>query len=290
MFVKAIQKVEQFTWPLIVSTLHQSGQVKSSVGTLIVINDEGWFLTAAHMVETANLGKQHAVAIAAYQKQADLIKSSALPPKQKQKKISRLKADPDWIAKWSYWWGRDGVQVPDLQVNPLADIALGRLQPFDPAWVGVYPTFKHVAAELPAGASLCRLGFPFYEVRTALSSSGSFEIAPGSLPIPRFPNEGILTRIVIHVNQAAATSVKFIETSSPGLRGQSGGPVFDTDGNIWGLQSRTIHLPLGFSPEVKNGQGHTVVEHQFMNVGLSAHVDELVKLMTAHGARFQLSS
>lgn len=38
----------------------------------------------------------------------------------------------------------------------------------------------------------------------------------------------------------------FIETSTPRLRGQSGGPIFDVNGAIWAIQSQTHHLKLGF--------------------------------------------
>jgi S1-C subfamily serine protease len=78
---------------------------------------------------------------------------------------------------------------------------------------------------------------------------------------------------------------KFIETSTPGLRGQSGGPLFDVKGEIWGIQSRTVHLELGFSPKKKDGP-REIVEHQFMNVGLAAHVSHLVELFRQHGVQF----
>ncbi|HYK55809.1 MAG TPA: hypothetical protein VEV15_04980, partial [Flavisolibacter sp.] len=34
--------------------------------------------------------------------------------------------------------------------------------------------------------------------------------------------------------------------STPGLKGQSGGPLFNSDGLIFGMQSMTNHLHLGF--------------------------------------------
>jgi hypothetical protein len=44
--------------------------------------------------------------------------------------------------------------------------------------------------------------------------------------------------------------LKWIETSSPGLKGQSGGPLLDERGTIWGVQSNTFSYNLGFSPQV----------------------------------------
>jgi hypothetical protein len=75
-----------------------------------------------------------------------------------------------------------------------------------------------------------------------------FEIPPQSLPLPRFPIEGILTRFLIKEDPNVAKppfDIVMIETSSPGLRGQSGGPIFDTNACILGVTKRNPTLPLG---------------------------------------------
>ena len=74
----------------------------------------------------------------------------------------------------------------------------------------------------------------------------------GTFPMVFFPNEGILTRILCGEDGQP----RFIETSNPGLMGQSGGPIFETRGTLWGVQSHTSHLPLGFSPGVPGGRRH----------------------------------
>ena len=81
---------------------------------------------------------------------------------------------------------------------------------------------------------------------------------------------------------------KFIETSTPGLRGQSGGPIFDRHGHVWAMQSKTQSLPLGFAPEVIEGTRKTV-EHQFMHVGWGAHVEGIINLFQQHGVAFAMS-
>lgn len=110
-----------------------------------------------------------------------------------------------------------------------ADLAIGRLDPFDPDSVPVFPVFKNPFSLRP-GTSLCRLGFPFHEIAATFDEARQrFALAPDALPIPRFPIEGIFTReqIGVHLN---GINVKFVETSSPGLGGQSGGPIFDVNG------------------------------------------------------------
>ena len=106
--------------------------------------------------------------------------------------------------------------------------------------------------------------------------------------MPRFPNDGIHTRVVIFVDEKSKRKVEFIETSSPGLRGQSGGPIFDTEGNLWGLQSRTFHHSLGFSPKIKI-KNKEFEEQQFLNVGVGAHVKEIIKFLDKHGIKYTTS-
>lgn len=97
------------------------------------------------------------------------------------------------------------------------------------------------------GTSLCKLGFPFHSNEPTFDEQKGFVLPPGSFPIPIFPIDGIYTRTVnIESNGAKPYPLMFIETSTPGLRGQSGGPIFDVNGAIWAIQSQTHHLKLGF--------------------------------------------
>src|SRR5262249_9043402 len=148
-------------------------------------------------------------------------------------------------------WSVDGVGFSEIQAEPITDLALARLAgPIDKLNVKTFPTFANPAKPIKQGTSLCRLGYPFHEVK-ALFDSASQQFSIPDLPaLASFPNDGILTRNVIIVDQNTKRQVNFLETSTAGLRGQSGGPLFDVKGNIWGLQSRTSHLPLGFAPTV----------------------------------------
>ena len=94
---------------------------------------------------------------------------------------------------------------------------------------------------------------------------------------------------MVFIDETTKKEAKFIETSCPGLRGQSGGPIFDRHGNIWGLQSRTMHFPLGFSPKIKIGSKE-IEEHQFINVGIGTHVEEITRLLRDNNVNFSLSS
>ena len=290
MFVRAIEAVHPFTWPVVVSRRFWSGRLDAAVGTFVIVNPDGWFLTASHILELAIQAEEDGLAVAKHAAAVAGIRAAGVTPREEARRVAKLVANPEWVTNISFWWGRDDLRLAmPFHMNRVADLGLGRLTPFDSSWVSAYPLLERVQDELPAGASLCRLGFPFHDIAPAFDpATGQFLLPPGAVPLPRFPNEGILTRIQI-VSRPSGEHAKFIETSSPGLRGQSGGPLFDRDGHVWGLQSHTRHLPLGFSPAVDQN-GRMVTEHQFMNVGLATHVDEMIQMLRTHEVSFELAT
>jgi hypothetical protein len=203
----------------------------------------------------------------------------------KRNKLKNQKPNPEWITHCSAFWGGQNWNIPGFIVNPMADLALGQIQNFDPSEFSNYPVFKDPTSSFPHGRSLCRLGFPFHRIEASFDeTTKQFRLPNNTFPVPMFPNDGIYTRQVNAVNGAQTAS--FIETSTPGLRGQSGGPIFDVDGHVWAIQSRTLSLPLGFAPKVTQGNKETI-EHQFMHVGHGAHSREIKTLLDAHDVTSQ---
>ena len=97
-----------------------------------------------------------------------------------------------------------------------------------------------------------------------------------------------IRRAVAHVADDAGNVIGF-ELSTPGLRGQSGGPVFDSEGKVWGTQSQTIHLDLDFDVDqqvMRGGLPRRVQDSAFLHVGHCVHVDVLKSFMRAHNVRF----
>ena len=81
------------------------------------------------------------------------------------------------------------------------------------------------------GDYLCRLGYPFPEFTNFKYNLSDDEICwteENSISTPRFPIEGMVTRHLCDENG----SVWGIELSTPGLKGQSGGPLFNSDGIV----------------------------------------------------------
>lgn len=255
MFADAYEIVTRFTRPAVVSTRTWDGTVTSGLAAFVVLNEDGWVATAAHLLSPLLVWREHQDKIARHREKGG-------------------KPNRKWITNHSFWWGWDGINMAEVHVRKESDLALGRLEPFEPGIVSDYPVLKDPGSLRP-GTSLCRLGFPFHELKTQWDAkTEQFLVPEGALPAPLFPIEGIFTR---QVRAEGSILPRFIETSSPGLQGQSGGPVFDTQGRVWGIQSRTHHLNLGFSPRLEVA-GKQVTEHQFLNVGLAVHPSEILDL------------
>ncbi len=278
MFRRAYELASGFTVPVVISQRFHDGSVTCSVGTAIVANDEGWLVTAAHMLGPLRQYDEDQPAIAAHDAEAQRIEAGPGNESGKRELRSQLTGSRQLVRNCSYWFGIDSWEVSTWETLPEADLAVGKLGGFDRGQVGGLPVFQ--VGGMGPGESLCRLGFPFHAVDASYDeASDRFRLAADALPIPRFPNEGIMTRFLHDFSATRVPfDVRFVETSSPGLRGQSGGPIFDTDGHVWGIQAHTTHVPLGFDPELEVG-GRTVVEHQFMNVGVGASGDTVAAFL-----------
>lgn len=291
MFVDALGIVEKFTLPIIVSKRTFNGNVSSGLATFIILNEEGWVMTAAHVLSELGVIDLHKKELDDYHNKVKQIESdTSLIQQKKVKRIAHLRTNPEWITNISFWWGKDGVSIPNYHYDLQIDLVIGKIENFDKNSIPNYPIFKNPNSEFKPGSSLCKLGFPFHNIQTTFNiQNGSFTLDPNAFPVPRFPLDGIFTREAVFVDQATRRESSFIEMSSPGLRGQSGGPIFDRDGIIWGLQSQTITLPLGFSPKlIRNGR--EIEENQFINLGLGTNVKEIIKFLDQHKVKYNLSA
>lgn len=291
MFSECFNQVGSYTFPVLISTLFYDGTIDCGGGTFIVLNKEGWILTAAHIMNTNLQWIEDQTAIREYESKVREINSNTrLTPQKKEKSIKQLKYNPKWIKTFSTWWGAYGVVINNITFDGLKDIATGKIENFDAASFTSYPVFKNPDEPMPRGTSLCKLGFPFHNFTSTYDEvTNNFTFGEGTLPVQSFPIDGIFTRVISDTDKNTGRTVFFLETSTPGLKGQSGGPTFDKRGDIWALQCKTQFLNLGFVPEVVQGK-KTIQEHQFINVGLGSPVTEILSFLAEHGVEVQLSA
>ncbi|MBI5599165.1 MAG: trypsin-like peptidase domain-containing protein [Deltaproteobacteria bacterium] len=293
MFSKAIEKVEKFIRPVVVCKRHYDGTIETCGGTLVVINKDGWFVSTAHVFEVIPLFNKHTREMA--ELEAKVRQLGLDDSREARRELKRLRPNPKWITASSIWPGADNQEIQDIGVIPEADLLVARLSPFDPAAVAGYPSFKNPAGEtLRIGTSLCKIGYAFTEIEAGFDpATKKFDLDFKNL-VP-FPLDGIYTRnILFKTNGAGGAGTetkiqpKFIETSSPGLKGHSGGPVFDTEGRVWGIQSKTAHIPLGFNPVVEK-DGKKVEENQFLNVSWAIHPEVIAAFLKEKGIEFSMT-
>jgi hypothetical protein len=174
-------------------------------------------------------------------------------------------------------------------MHPTEDVAIIEFDGFQKLLYNGYATFLKDASLIKQGKFLCRLGFPFPEFSNFEYSEEKDDIEwieQGQKNTPRFPIEGMITRKVM-----GATGVpNGIEMSTPGLRGQSGGPLFDQNGIVYGMQSSTHHLHLGFDIKDKEirdgGRIKKVSNHPFLHLGNCVHVDIIKNFLKEKNVKF----
>lgn len=275
MFAKACEKAMQYTHPLVQNIRTVDGDLQSQYGTYFFINKQGWAVTAAHVFN---------VMMKFQYDQKHIQEINQINEKNKAEgKPESAMMDPKWITHHSFWFGADPIRLSQVHLVSNADLAIFKLDNVPEAFLKETAVFGDVS-KLRPGTSLCKLGYPFIANKPDFKD-GNFVMKAGN--IAPFPVDGIFTRMATDIiDQEKKIAIRYIETSTPGLLGQSGGPTFDINGIVYAIQSRTVHLPLGFTPKVNEGDKVTTA-HQFMNVGNGIPVDILIQVLVDRKIPFE---
>jgi len=288
MFQEACEQARKYTCPYAGLRRKHDGTVFSNVAAFIVLNDAGWCITARHLFEEITRAQQSIAGAAAIDGALEALKTQkvvdAKHRNREMRNLERQKADSlsNRVEIWAGGanWDKAQPRATEVRLHPVADLAAFRLDPFTPMPGAVHPVFR--SESLAPGLSVCRIGFPWHSVEADFADN-NFQVKRG-FPAPLFALEGIVSRFAVEKRPDGAQAT-YIHTSSPGLRGQSGGPLFDVEARICGLQSSTIHLALGFDA-VYQGEGGAEVERQFLNVGQAVHVEEIFAFLDLHGIAY----
>ena len=89
MFAEAYAKASQFTKPVVASTRNAGGEVTTNCASFVVINPEGWIITAAHVLLTGQKWHQDQPDVTQYRSAvATLEADTTLTHKERRRKIA----------------------------------------------------------------------------------------------------------------------------------------------------------------------------------------------------------
>lgn len=290
MFVKAIECAATFTRPLhTIVRYFGSTEVHPGAATLFFVNGDGWALTCRHVAQELAAAGQIKQKYASYKTDLDALgaQRSRRTERELQRKhdFDHTKVADVAISVVNCVEGPLNIHA---EMHPTLDVALLKFSNYTRLLCNSFPVFAMDGAELKQGKFLCRLGFPFPEFTNFTYDAQTDKMDwtnQGRDSTPRFPIEGMVTRHLL----GADGSIAGIEMSTPGLRGQSGGPLFDAEGRIWGMQAATAHLDLDFDVDiqvVRKGNKKHIRESAILHVGHCIHVDALKTFMRTHGVAF----
>ncbi len=222
--MKVIDEAKEYTRPVVLLFKLTDGEVKSSIGTFMHIDDRGHILSAKHIFTVG---------------------------------------DQDPIVAFSCIFDRQYFSAEIIAEDNWNDLVLLKIKDYKPGSVKVLPKFFTSSVRpLSEGTQLVRLGYPignqFSHIAVTWDDAiKGFNWDAANTRLTCFANEGIFTQYEID----SKNNTHFLEISSPALVGQSGGPVLTAQGIIAGLQSKNsvFEIPGDNNLEVGIAASHVAI-------------------------------
>jgi len=292
MFSEAIEEVSNYTRAIHTITRNYLGpHISPGAATLFFVNELGYAVTCKHVAELLIQANNINGHYEAFKKERDQIPKDGKFKKQLRGLEIKYGLDAKKTAqmKVSFVGCVDKMSGFSWHLHPDYDLAIVFFNGFQQLSYHEYAVFPKNPDDIKPGKFLCRLGYPFPEFNNFQYNEAKDDIEwtqTGNPQSPRFPLEGMVTRFLID----RQGNKNGIELSTPGLRGQSGGPLFDQDGVIYGMQSQTKHLQLGFDIENKaimsNGHLKKVNDYSFIHLGECVHAEVIKDFLRQHQVKF----
>ncbi len=278
MFVNAIKEVSKFTRPLqTITRAYGNKHITPGLSTMFFVNDMGTAVTCKHVSQLIIASDKRNKLFSNFKAEVSkLPRDASFKRNVKGLELKyKYKKDTTVQIKNSFMGAVDRFDQITVKQHPKFDLAIVQLKGFNEIQYSGYARFLKDTSKIEQGKYLCRLGFPFPEFNNYKYEETIDDIQFDQTKraiVPIFPIDGIVTRNVVENNELMG-----IEMSTPGLRGQSGGPLFDENGIVYGMQQSTKHLHLGFDIEDKEllikGELKKINDYAFLHLGQCIRVD-----------------
>ncbi len=292
MFVSAIEKVTGFTRPIhTISREYGSDAVIPGAATLFFVNELGYAGTCKHVAVQIAQADPINQRYKLFKEEKDKLPSGG-KYRRKLRELEEKYQYKEWVTiqlKNLFVNCIDKMDSFSIELHPTEDIATIKFEGFASLLYIGYAVFLKDSSTIKQGKTLCRLGYPFPEFSNFRFNKANEDIEwtdEGKKDTPKFPIDGMVTRHIV----GADGKVNGIELSTPGLRGQSGAPLFDQEGVVYGMQSSTHHLHLGFDikdQEIRDGgKIKKVSNYPFLHLGNCVHVDVIKPFLQRNNIKF----
>lgn len=287
MFEQAIISAQNYTRPLLTVYRKYNNALVPGAATLFFVNDEGVAITCKHVAQGLINADAISQKFRSFKQEKAQLKHTHLLAQLELKYDYKPETVVEVMNTFQNCF--DSIQNFQIVMHSTLDLAIIKFSGFQKI---LYTDFAYfIAPGLPVntGKYLCRLGYPFPEFNHFGINTHTDSLewkSSGNQQTPVFPIDGMITRFAANSSGELAE----IELSTPGLRGQSGGPLFDSQGTVYGMQSSTVHLHLGFdikNKEVVGDSGPEMVSnHPFLHVGRCIHGHQITKFLAEQGVKY----
>ncbi len=291
MFVEAIEKAARFTRPIhSILRTYEGKKIIPGAATLFFVNEDGYAITCKHVAGLLSTSDNLNNQFNEFKKERDQL------PKDGQYKRNlkglelkyKYNNDPVIQVKHNFIDCVDFMSGFTMHFHPKHDLAIIKFNDYKSLKYNECAQFLKDSSSIRQGEFLCRLGFPFPEFTNFKFNKNTDDIEwsnEGISHSPRFPIEGMVTRFLAEDNRLFG-----IELSTPGLKGQSGGPLFNKEGIVYGMQFSTKHLHLGFDlvekEIVSNNKTKKVSDYSFLHLGQCIHVDTIKEFLKEKNVKY----
>jgi hypothetical protein len=291
MFVNAIKDLTKFTRPMqTISRAYGHKEIIPGLSTLFFVNENGVAITCKHVAQLIISADPTNQQFNQFRTERDqLAKDGKYQRNVKGLELKyKYQKDTTIQIKNNFVGAVDHLKEITVHQHKTYDLAIVQLKGYNQIHYESFARFLKDTSKIEQGKYLCRLGYPFPEYANYKYDPTTDDILfdnSKQANVPIFPIDGIITRNIAENNELMG-----IEMSTPGLRGQSGGPLFDENGIIYGMQQSTKHLHLGFDIENKeilvNGMKKKIHDYAFLHLGQCLRVDIIKQFLDEHNIKY----